>query len=98
MSRYKIIPAAARELEEAALNYEAASEGLGVDFMAEFDRAMELVIAMPHAWLPVDAEYRRYLLRRFPYALIYRLDGSLVIVTSVFHQHRRPDSWRIHLK
>jgi len=98
VSRYKIIPAAARELDEAAVNYENASEGLGMEFLAEFERAMVLVTAMPFAWFGVDSEYRRYLLRRFPYALIYRLDDSLVIVTSVFHQHRKPGSWRKNIE
>ena len=79
------------------MDYETASEGLGIEFLDEFDRAMDLVISMPEAWLPVDKNYRRYLLRRFPSALIYRVDDSVVIVTSVFHQHRQPNSWRINI-
>lgn len=92
--RYRLLVDAAEELENAAEYYEKSSRGLGVDFLDEFERAADLVCGMAEAWSPVDEHFRRFLMRRFPYAIIYRIDGDIVVVTSVFHQRRRPDSWR----
>ncbi len=33
---------------------------------------------------------RRAVLRRFPYGLLYVIDGEEVIVLSCYHLHRRP--------
>jgi len=94
VSRYRILEAAAEELEQAAIFYQEASDSLGQDFIDEFESTMERVLHMPEAWAAFDPEYRRCLFRRFPFALVYRIEAGVVIVTSVFHQKRRPNSWR----
>jgi len=46
--RYR--PAAQAELIEAATRYEAASEGLGADFIKAIDDALAVVVASPERW------------------------------------------------
>lgn len=92
--RYRLLADAAEELRHAVEYYQKSSFGLGVDFLSEFERAADLICGMAEAWSPVDEHFRRFLMRRFPYAIIYRVDGDAVVITSVFHQHRHPHSWR----
>ena len=94
MTRYRLLADAAEELRHAVEYYEESSRGLGEKFLDEFERATDLICGMAEAWSPVDDDFRRFLIRRFPYAIIYRLDGDVVVITSVFHQHRKPDSWK----
>lgn len=57
-------------------------------------RAFGSVAARPAAGSPLPAGRRRVLLRRFPYAVIYReLDAARVRVLAVAHFRRRPDYW-----
>lgn len=42
----------------------------------------------------MDREIRRRRTRRFPYGVVYSLDGEKVVVIAVMHLHRHSDSWR----
>ena len=42
-------------------------------------------------------EVRRYLIRRFPYAVIYEMRGDQAVVLAVAHTSRRPGYWRERL-
>lgn len=87
---YLLLAPAAAELEDSAKFHNGCAEGLGNDCLDAFD----LVMAYPHAWGMLDQDFRRFLPRRFPYGIIYRIDNGRIIVTSVFHLSRRLDSWR----
>ena len=71
------------ELRETARFYESQLEGLGFAFMAEVEHASQLILAYPDVGTPIWRHYRRVLVRRFPYALIYRIKaGAPIIVAS----------------
>ena len=94
MDNYRLIESAAIELAEAVAFYEDYTSRLGTTFLDEFERALALILEMPQAWSPVDKEIRRFLLRRFPYSIFYSIEPDEIVVLSVFHQHRKPISWR----
>ncbi|MEM7206112.1 MAG: hypothetical protein AAF628_38015 [Planctomycetota bacterium] len=74
MTRIMLAPAAASEIADAACAYEATSPGMGRQFLAELDRAIDGVRAHPFAAIAPGC--RRCMLRRFAYAAIYRVVGS----------------------
>ena len=41
----------------------------------------------------VRGDVRRVILRRFPYALFYTIEGSDVVVLACVHERRSPDHW-----
>jgi hypothetical protein len=47
-------------------------------------------------WPVRRARARRYVLREFPYELVYRYQpgDDVVRVIAIAHQHRRPGYWR----
>ena len=45
----------------------------------------------------VHEEYRRALVKRFPYAIFYEYIGGKVTVYSIFHASRDPQKWRSRL-
>jgi plasmid stabilization system protein ParE len=95
--RYR--PAAQAELIEAATRYELAAERLGTTFIEAVDAALAVVLSSPERWplVPrVSPRHRahRYLLKRFPFSIIYRLVGEEELeVLAVAHQRRRPGYW-----
>lgn len=89
-----IVPAAIAELQDAADFYaEKANRDLGLAFVAEFERSAQRVLENPMLGAVFRASRRRYLLRRFPYSIIYQVAGEEVRVVAVAHHRRRPGYW-----
>lgn len=86
-------PRAEEEARAAFLWYLERSERAANAFEREIDRAIERIGEAPTVFPVVDGELRRYLLDRFPYALIYFIAATTVRVIAVAHQHRRPRYW-----
>jgi len=53
---------------------------------------------MPNTWPVFEAGTRRYLLKNFPYYLIYREINNEIEVVAVMHERRRPGYWRHRLE
>ena len=60
-------------------------------------RAVELIAQAPRRWAPGLGGTRRFLLRCFPFALVYRELPSVIQVLPVAHSHRRPGYWKTRL-
>jgi toxin ParE1/3/4 len=87
-------PAATAELAEAVGFYEERAEGLGHDLYDEVARVFAEVAANPHIAPVFDDPYRRYLCRRFPFSVVYRVTSDSVRFLAVMHQRRRPGYWK----
>lgn len=91
---FEIDDEALAEAEEARAYYAAIDPSLGDQFAAAMDSAIERIVADPKLWSPYTARTRRYVLTRFPYAVIYRVRAKVLRVLAVSHQSRRPGYWR----
>lgn len=52
--------------------YAARSPAAADAFMAELDQALQQIAKFPEAWAPYVSNTRRYLLRRYPFSVVYR--------------------------
>ena len=86
-------PEALVEVREAAAFYESAKAGLGRGFLDALDRAVSLIRYHPLMYRRIKGRFRRYLLRRFPYAVIYTVDEDVIYVAAVMHLKRKPGYW-----
>jgi plasmid stabilization system protein ParE len=94
---YRLLPPAEEEMTEAALFYEAAKTGLGDLFLDDIQRAIDTVRERPHLGVAVSYGFRRALVRRFPFSLIYPLEGEEIVVVAVAHQRRSPNYWKVRI-
>ena len=97
---YKIIirPAAEDDLEEAAAWYEARRAGLGREFLASIDQALERLKRHPDFGIPAHKTLRRTSVSRFPYGVFYQVFGEKILVVGVFHGRRAPRKWKSRLE
>src|SRR5690349_13961029 len=95
--KFRLLPPAKQELRDAAKYYEDRVPNLGFDFIAEIRATITRIILHPEAWHPLGGEIRRCRTHRFPYGIIYTIADGTVLVISVMHLHRHPDSWRKNL-
>ncbi len=98
MTEVVLRPAAAADIEDAFLWYEAQRAGLGSEFLLALRSTMDLVLTQPEAFPVLHRDTRRALVpRRFPYALFFRFYGETVVVVACMHAKRRPARWRSRL-
>jgi len=86
-------PRARAELENSALFYDGKFPGLGLEFATEVQAAVAFAHTHPEAGAPVSNGFRRVIVQRFPFSIIYRTKGALIYIVAVAHQRRRPDYW-----
>ena len=92
------LDAALAEAEEAARWYAERSPVAASRFVSEIEAAAQAIAEAPNACPPYRHGTRRFLLRRFPYSLVYRVEPTRLIVVAVAHAHRRPGYWAQRLR
>jgi toxin ParE1/3/4 len=93
MDRPEFHRLAEHELNEAAQYYDLEEPGLGSSFLEEVDRCLESIEAHPEAGSILRGSVRRRLLRRFPYALLYKIKPNGIRILAVMNLKRRPMYW-----
>ena len=88
---------ALEEAEAAARWYAERSESAALGFADEIDLAAAAIQRLPTAWPPFEQGTRRYLLRRYPFSVVYRVERTRILIIAVAHGHRRPGYWRSRL-
>lgn len=91
--KVEFLEAAQAELDQAFEWYETQQINLGRQFLNELDAAIRRVIAYPDAYISIERNLRRCLIKRFPYAILYGIDADIIVIVAVAHLHRKPDYW-----
>jgi len=92
-----IHPAALAELRSAILWYLERNETAAFNFAVEVDRAVALVVQSPARWPAGERGTRKFVLQRFPFAIVYRELADSIQVLAVAHGRRRPGYWQDRL-
>ena len=87
--------AASAGFAEAARWYEQEREGLGGEFIAAVDAAVQRAAAGPTLFPPLVGGIRRVPVKRFPYGVFFLAeeDPPRVTVLAILHLHRNPERW-----
>jgi plasmid stabilization system protein ParE len=88
---------ALEEAVAAARWYAERSATAAAAFSDEIDEAESAIVRLPDAWPRFDYGTRRYLLRRFPFSIVYRVEANRIVFVAVAHGRRRPGYWRSRL-
>ncbi len=92
-----LAPEAEQDIAEAYGWYENRRAGLGEDFLTCVDACIQALRRSPEMHQRIHENYRRGLVRRFPYAVFYEYADGRVIVYGVFHTSQDPNKWRERL-
>lgn len=82
------------DVQLAARRYELQRPGLGREFMAELDAALNRVSGNRFQYQVLHRETRRAIVHRFPYGAFYRIEGNNLVVFCLIHLHQDPASWK----
>ena len=82
------------EVSESANYYGEEVEGLGKTFLDKVQSAVEEVKSNPVMYRIIQGDYRRHLLSRSPFAVIYRIENQTIYVLAVMHLKISPNYWK----
>ena len=94
MLQIEINPEVYKELEASKAWYEEQSRGLGDRFLNEIDLAMAVIREYPETWPAYVSGTRRFLLHRFPFAIVYFHNEQKITVVALMHFRRKPGYWK----
>lgn len=86
------LPEVEEDVIAGYLWYEGKSSGLGEDFLRIFFACANEITRNPLLYPKRYNEFRRRLLRRFPYAIYYMIEDKKIIAFGLFHCARDPHS------
>ena len=83
---------AIEDTRSAYSRYEEQLPGLGEDFLFELDIVFEKLKQHPQHYSFVFDDFRDVRLNRFPYLVVFKIEGRKVYINSIKHSKRKPSS------
>jgi plasmid stabilization system protein ParE len=93
----RFLPEVEADVLNGRLWYEEKSPGPGEEFLRVFYTCSQELTRNPTMHRKMHWEFRRCLLRRFPYAIYFQIEDDRVIVFGLFHCARDPRRLRRQL-
>jgi plasmid stabilization system protein ParE len=94
----RILPEVEEDVMAGYAWYEEKSPGLGEEFLRIFYACAGELPRNPLLYPKVHNEFRRRLLRRFPYAIYFLVEGDQIVVFGLFHCARDPHTIKSKLQ
>lgn len=93
--RLVVHPAAQLELDAALTRgREAFGPGAAARLLRRFDQLGLTLLRHSALSTAAAAQARKLPMGRYPYTLVYRIEGEVIHVIALMHQSRRPGYWR----
>lgn len=93
MPELRFHPGVSSEVKTSYTWYQEQAEGLGDDFIDELEFAYQAIAELPKTWPLFQKSFRRFLLSKFPYSVIYREKDNFIYIVAVMHNSRKPGYW-----
>jgi toxin ParE1/3/4 len=91
--KFRFLPQAQAELLDGIAYYAAIGKDLGLRFELMVAQAVRSAVANPERGAPRSKNTRRWLVKDFPYSVLYRATEIEILIVAIAHQRRRPAYW-----
>ena len=85
---------ARKEFFEAVDYYEEQVVGLGYVFIDEVEQVLDVIEQHPASGTKITKSERRFLVSRFPYGVIYSVEGDHITLLAVMNLRCKPGYWK----
>ena len=94
MAEISILAGARADFDAGFDWYAARSESAAIHFENAVADAFERVARDPARFAPIGRVHRQARVKRFPYRVVFRVDGDVVSVIALAHHSQRPGYWQ----
>jgi plasmid stabilization system protein ParE len=74
--------------------YESRRTGLGREFITAVDACLQSISRNPKLYQTIYKDYRRAVVRRFPFSILYEESYEAIIIYAIFDSRQDPEKWR----
>ena len=93
MLKLNFHPDVSLEIKSSYQWYQKQAHGLGDDFLLELENSFDTILNFPDTWPLFNKSYRRFLLSKFPFSVLYRVVDNYIYIVAVMHNSRKPYYW-----
>ncbi len=73
--------------------YEEQQTNLGNKFKSEVYNTLKRIQKFPNMFVKVKKDIRKCIVNKFPFNILYSIEGNNILVIAIAHHHRSPDYW-----
>ncbi|MEM9679880.1 MAG: type II toxin-antitoxin system RelE/ParE family toxin [Bacteroidota bacterium] len=96
---YQLSDEAEWDVEDGYSWYESKQEGLGEIFLEKLDLAAAAIKSNPTTYsIRYKKKVRAFVVKRFPYLILYVVNENDINVIAVFNTHQHPRKWKDRVK
>lgn len=92
---YEFHPAALQEYAEAVQFF--AQKDRQQNFIDTIENAIFRIVGAPERWPIIEGQLRRYLTRKFSYAILYRVYSDMIAIAAIMSCRQDPGYWKDRL-
>jgi plasmid stabilization system protein ParE len=85
------------EYVESYAWYHERGNHIAEAFEREVEHALAVLHDAPDRWPAYIGKWRRILLRRFPFGIVYGIMDKKIVVVAIMHTRRKPGYWKNRL-
>ena len=82
------------EYIESYVWYHERGPHIAEAFEREVEHAIAALYEFPDRWPVYIGKWRRILLRRFPFGIVYGVMGNQIVIVAIMHTKRKPGYWK----
>lgn len=86
------------DLPAALAYYDKIDRDLGSRFLDDYEHCLNIIEEYPLLGRPLFGDYRRRVLGRFPYLVMYRVTDDQLRILALLHGRRDPVALEAHLR
>ena len=94
MGSVSLLPGALGDYQESLAWYSKRSARATAGFETAIDVALQEIAKTPERWPLCDDRHRVYILRRYPFSIVYRVEAGDVLVVAIAHSSRDSAYWQ----
>lgn len=91
-------PEARTEYLNAVQYYAEQKSRIAENFVNVIESGISKLSEAPDRHKIIESPVRRFLVNRFPYAILYEIESDQVLIWAVMHCRRHPDYWKQRTK
>lgn len=96
---YQLSEEAETDIYESYIWYESQQSMLGENFLGSLDAAKQAIISNPATYrIRYKKKVRGFVVKDFPYLILYIINGNNIDVISVFNTRQHPKKWKKRVK